>query len=59
MVGGGAGPRAIRACGGARQKISPREMNRMLVEMMQWESEWRRNDHISKQAEELRPAYRR
>ncbi len=39
-------------------KLSPREMNRMLVEMMQWESEWRRKDHISKRAEELRPAYR-
>jgi hypothetical protein len=40
------------------KKISPREMNRMLVEMMQWESEWRRKDHISKRADELRPAYR-
>ena len=30
----------------------------MLVEMMQWESEWRRKDHISKRAAELKPAYR-
>jgi len=39
-------------------KISPREMNRMLVEMMQWESEWRGKDHVSKRAAELKPAYR-
>ncbi len=30
----------------------------MVLEMMQWESEWRRKDHISKRAEALRPAYR-
>ena len=40
------------------KKISAKEMNRMLAEMAQWESEWRRKDHISRRAEELRPAYR-
>ena len=40
------------------KKLSARDMNRMLLEMSQWESEWRRKDHISKRAEALRPAYR-
>src|SRR4051812_8166493 len=43
---------------GPAAKFSPREMNRMLAEMAQWESEWRRKDHISRRAEALKPAYR-
>jgi hypothetical protein len=43
---------------GPAAKFSPREMNRMLAEMAQWESEWRSKDHISRRAEALRPAYR-
>jgi hypothetical protein len=39
-------------------KPTSKEMTRMLLEMMQWESEWRKKEHISKRAEELRPAYR-
>src|SRR5204863_6156086 len=37
---------------------TPREMNRMILEMLEWESELRKPDHISKQAEALRPARR-
>ena len=39
-------------------RISQKEMNRMLAEMAQWQSEWRRTDHVSKRAQALKPAYR-
>ena len=35
-----------------------KEMNRMIMEMMQWDSERRKTDPVRKRAEELKPAYR-
>ena len=39
-------------------KLTSRDMTRMVIEMMQWESEWRKKDHVIKRAEALKPAYR-
>lgn len=39
-------------------KLTAKEMNRMLLEMMQWDSEWRKADHISRRAEALKPKRR-
>lgn len=40
------------------KKPTSQEMNRMILEMMQWQSEARRVDHVSRRAEALKPAYR-
>ena len=40
------------------KKLTAQEMNRMIIEMMQWQAEWRKTDHISNRAEELRPRRR-
>ncbi len=40
------------------KKLTPKEMNRMLAEMAQWEAEWRTSDHISRRAQALKPARR-
>ena len=40
------------------RKLTSKEMNRMLLEMMQWDAEARRADHISRRAEALKPRRR-
>jgi len=40
------------------KKLTSKEMNRMLLEMMQWEAESRRADHIGRRAEALKPGRR-
>lgn len=40
------------------RKLTSKEMTRMLLEMRQWESDRRKKDHVSRRAEELKPAYR-